>query len=418
MRLALILLIYTLIGLALLPLAIVIALFSHRGRAFFEERIGIWEKVDSPFILIHGASLGEIQGVTPLAKEIKAKYPNYQVVLSSTSNTGRQAAEKSGFISRILPFDLYFLYSLAFLDNKPKAVILTETEIWPALIGWLRFNRVPWVVVNGRISEKSWSEYRILAPILRPFLKQTAAVCTSDEASVDRFIKLGVNPNVIIKTGNTKYDTPLPTLNAAEIDSLKAELVGGCEKVIILGSIRPGEDKIWNPVIRKVLDYYEKVGFVVAPRHPEKFEYFADSLNESGIEFARRKENRPGRVLLLDSLGELSKVFALGDIAFIGGTLEDFGGHNPLEAMGQECAIIMGPSVFVISEIVDALKDADALVTISNSEECDGVVRELLSNPQRVKELGQRARNIAAQFQGATTRAIKVFSPILGEPKR
>ena len=142
MGLRLFLTIYSIIGTVLLPVALLIALMSKRGRHFLAERFGFWKSSTRPTILIHGASLGEVKGVIPLAKALRSKYPDYEVIISSTSTTGREAAENSGFVGRIIPLDIYWLYIIAFADLNLKLCIISETEIWPGLISWLKFNRM------------------------------------------------------------------------------------------------------------------------------------------------------------------------------------------------------------------------------------------------------------------------------------
>jgi 3-deoxy-D-manno-octulosonic-acid transferase len=417
MALALMIGVYTLIGTALLPIAVLVALCSRRGRAFFLERIGFWKASKHPVILIHGASLGEIQGLLPLAKDLKSKYPDYEIVMSCTSNTGREAAEKAGFTARILPFDIYWLYIISFAELNLRVCITSETEIWPGLIGWLKFNRVPWIIVNGRISDQSWDEYTVLSPVLRPFIATALVVGVADDASFRRFNALGVPFEHLKKTGNTKYDFVVPHLTENEKASLRKELVGDVSKIVVLGSLRPGEELIWNPVIRNILNSHKDVGFILAPRHPEKFIFFAESMIDADIAFTRRSEGRCDKVLLLDSLGELSKVYSISDVAFIGGSLAPFGGHNPLEAMVQGCALMMGPSTYVVTEIVEHLKGVEALLSISNAEECEKALRELLDDPEKLSGFKERARTASVKFQGATERTIDMISPILKERK-
>jgi 3-deoxy-D-manno-octulosonic-acid transferase len=407
--------IYTILGTAILPIAILVAILSPRGRAFFTERIGFWKSSKHPIILIHGASLGEIQGLLPLARELKSKYPGYEIVMSSTSNTGREAAERAGFTARILPFDIYWLYIISFSELNLRACITSETEIWPGLIAWLKFNRVPWIIVNGRISDQSWDEYAVLSPVLRPLIATASAVGVSDDVSFRRFNALGVPFERTKKTGNTKYDLVVPHLTESEKAKLKNELVGDVARVVILGSLRPGEELIWNPVIKNILLDYPDVGFIVAPRHPEKFTFFSESLIDADIKFSRRGEGRSDRVLLLDSLGELAKVYCISDIAFIGGSLAPFGGHNPLEAMVQGCALMMGPSTFVVTEIVEYLKATDSLGSISNAEDCEQFLRQLLDNAETLSGYQSRARTASVKFQGATERTLDMISPILKE---
>jgi 3-deoxy-D-manno-octulosonic-acid transferase len=393
--------------------ALLLAVLLRRGRLFLGERFGFWKASNRPTILIHGASLGEVKGVLPLARALRAKYTDHEIVISSTSSTGREAADAAGFVGRILPLDIYWLYILAFSEINLKLCIISETEIWPGLISWLEFNRIPWGIVNGRISDKSWGEYLALSPFLRPFISLGHFFGVADQKSYDRFVQLGARFGLIKKTGNTKYDSVVPTLSPDEVLKLRSSLVGDVKTVVVLGSIRPGEDLIWNQVIKIVLQRYDNVAFVLAPRHPEKFDFFADSLRDSGIKFARRQDGKSDRVLLLDSLGELTTVYTCCHIAFVGGTLEPFGGHNPLEAMTQGCAILMGPSTFVISDVVDVLIEKDAVRMVRTKDECLETLCALLDNPDSLQKLQTGAKEASKDFFGATERTVEMISGIM-----
>lgn len=405
--------IYTFLGTLLLPVALVVALLLRRGRLFLGERFGFWRASTRPTILIHGASLGEVKGVLPLARALRVKYPDYEIIISSTSSTGREAANAAGFVGRILPLDIYWLYVLAFSEINLKLCIISETEIWPGLISWLKFNQIPWGIVNGRISDKSWNEYLALSPFLRPFITLGHFFGVADQKSYDRFVQLGARFGLIRKTGNTKYDSVVPSLTPEEVSSLRSSLVGDAKIVIVLGSIRPGEDSIWNQAIKIVLQRYDNVAFIIAPRHPEKFDFFADSLRDAGIKFARRRDGKSDRVLLLDSLGELTKVYTCCHIAFIGGTLEKFGGHNPLEAMTQGCAILMGPSTFVISDVVEALIDKKGVSIVKTAQDCTETLCSLVESAELLKNMQLAAKEVSKDFFGATDRTVEMVSDVV-----
>lgn len=398
-------LIYTALGILLLPIAILLFLIFPRGRAHFSERI--WGQFPNSFILIHGASYGEVIGLLPLARALRDNKES-EIVISSTSSTGRKAGVDAGFTSRLLPFDCLPLYFLAFRHGNPKLVIISETEIWPGLIFYLSLCKIPWVLVNARISDASWPWYRLASILLAPFLVGASKVLTADNVSIERFKKLGVSTERIKEVGNSKYDSlPKPLIESEKRD-LQTSLFKSEAPILVLGSIRPGEEKVWFPAIRKVFENRGRLNIVVAPRHPEKFDYFADILRNEKIPFTRRSSRivSSDPVMLLNSLGELSKIYGAGTLAFIGGSIEPFGGHNPLEAMVQGTAICIGPSTFVVREIITALQQHNGVIEIKNQEDAFNVIELILNEPDTILEKGRIAKEVSSRFVGATARII------------
>lgn len=399
--------IYTALGAVLVPVASMLFLFFPRGRAHLAERI--WGQFPNSFLLIHGASYGEAKGLLPLARLLREQIVGTEIVVTSTSATGRGAAVEAGFTGRLIPFDWLPFYIRAFKYGRPKLVVISETEIWPGLIFYLNLFKIPWILINARISDSSWPWYRAFKFLFRPFLESVNKVLTADSVSIDRFIQLGVPSERVREVGNTKYDSIPKPLTSSAKKILRASLFPNDFPLLILGSIRPGEEKVWFPAIIKLLDSGKKFNVIVAPRHPEKFEYFAESLRVSKIPFTKRSlgGGSNSAVMLLDSLGELTKIYGVGDLAFIGGSIEPFGGHNPLEAMIHATAICMGPSIYVVREVVTALEKQGGFIQVKDWNDALKAIELLLNNPTEVSNKGQIAAQVSSKFLGATDRTMK-----------
>ena len=403
----------------LTPILAFLFFLFPKGRLYLSERLGIWPlRVLEDAIVLHGASLGEVQGLMPLAKKLRDIYKGCSIIITTTSPTGRACGEKNSFRTFLLPFDWEPLLINALSSLNIKLFVISETEIWPGLIYTLQKLNITWIIINGRISDKSWDFYKAFAALLRPLLKNADKILVADEVSVGRFSDLCLKNDSIKLVGNTKYDFVSLVTSDSEAQKIKKNYFNADLPVLTLGSLRPGEEKFWLSAIVEILSKSKNsLRVVLAPRHPEKFEYFAEILRNENLEFTRRTTQKSASaepILLLDTLGELSKVYAFSNFSFIGGSIEAYGGHNPLEAMIYGCPIAMGSSVYTVQDIVSKLKEMDGIITIDSVEDCNRVISILVDQPEKLSYLKECSLKVTKHFQGATAAVLAEIEELIG----
>jgi 3-deoxy-D-manno-octulosonic-acid transferase len=373
-----------------------------------------------PLIWIHAVSVGEVLAVSRLVKTLDAVLPEYFVAISTTTQTGQKLARERFGSNRVFyaPLDLPWATSnwLEFL--KPRMMILAETEFWP---NWLHgcFRRdIPVVVVNARISDRSWPRYRRLRGLWKPFLSKLTAVLAQSGMDADRLKAIGCRQDAVSVAGNLKFDVRAAW--DAEATTLLTEKSAGL-RFIVAGSTLDGEEQQILSAWPALLRVDPNLAMVIAPRHSERFSYVADLVSESGYPNRRRsaigqKNLLPGEVILLDSIGELASVYSLASVAFVGGSLVPAGGHNPLEPAQFGVPTLIGEHYANFTAIVDALRDAGAIVIVKPTE-LEGVLIELIADRARATEIGKRAQDTFEKEAGATVRAVAEIRKVLENGK-
>lgn len=392
-------------------------LISGRGRERWLERWGIWSwKTKAPsYIWLHGASAGEVVGLSSLVPGLKRAF-HEELLLTTTSVTGLQVIGEEVQEQHLLTLDRVGCIKRAWGERKIRAFICAETEIWPTLYSWLEEQEIPIVIVNGRISNRSFPRYQRIKSLLEEILRRVSFVATGDPISVERFISLGVKSDRVQFLGNSKYSKqPSVQTDEQRRDLRKILDISESLPTVVLGSLRPGEEQVLFPAI---VDggFTGKVQFIIAPRHAEQYSYFANQLKELGADFRRfsSKEGRRGAgahasVLLLDSFGWLEKCYSIADLVFIGGSLESYGGHNPLEACAYGAPVVMGPHFSNVEHVVEDLRVKNGISIISSSSEFKELLSRLLSRSPELAEVG---RNGAGFFQENAAAADRILARI------
>ena len=384
-------------------------------------------------IWIHAVSVGEAIASVPLAKKIKGRYPSSEIVVSTVTDTGQKVAnERMGDIARIIyvPFDLPSVIEDAVRGIKPSIFIIMETELWPNIIRILSRLGVPVLLMNGRISEKSFDGYKKLRFFIKDVLKNMSLLCMQNELYANRIKALGAEHDKVRITGSFKFDTR-PSSSAPEWTKI---LQG---PVIIAGSThRTEEDLIIDAYIKLKTDFPE-LNLIVAPRHPERFREVEELIKKRGLKYVKRSElahsslriahsskntsisHEPlamshqlsGVIVLLDVIGELSSVYGACDVAIMGGSFIEHGGQNPLEPAYWGKAIVCGPHMENFPFIDDFYKSGGALkVDLDNLHES---LNGLLASPERMLSMGKAAKNLYEKNAGATERAMEVIGKYL-----
>ena len=397
-----------------LPLSILIGIlfcFNARGRKQLRERFGIWDRVSEPVLWLHGASVGEVNGLLELIPGLREKHPDYSILLTATSTSGLERGAALADHVYLLPFDS-FLWTEGVVRNlNVQAFIFGETEIWPALLHSLQKRKVPLYMVNATISDFTYYKYLFFRGVFKPVLSKLSGVAAANKESAVRLTRLGAIADSLILAGNTKYDRAPQIGSELEAREAQKSYFADNTPVVTLGSIRPGEESFWCDAVK---EYAGVVNWIIAPRHKEKFSYFEKWLTSNDIEFSRWSE--PGgasssAVLLLDTMGKLEECYSFSSLVFIGATLiPGIGGHNPLEAAQYGVPVVMGEHYKNAQTVVDEMRDATACLCVSSSEEVNDIVGRLTTAAVDMQSIGERARVIAAANRGATERVLAMIA--------
>jgi 3-deoxy-D-manno-octulosonic-acid transferase len=381
-------------------------LLFKRGRDRLLDRFGLWNLNLEKSIWLHGASLGEMIGLSNIATELKSAYQDFPIVASATSPTGLPKAREFAVASRLLPFDHPLYFKRAVREISPKAFIFGETELWPNLISHLAQENVPTYLVNGRISDKTFGRYLKFRPLVAESMGQISHIFAASEQAKERFLALGASSDNVTIVANTKYDISSRELITAEQKlELKNSLFKQNLAIVVLSSIRPGEEELLFEAIKSLEQANQKLCYIIAPRHSEKFAYFESKMRDFGFEFKRRTEMKEAcheRFLFLNTLGELNSLLPAAELVFVGGTLADYGGHNPLEPAAFGVAPVLGPYSATVKDIVLSLREKSALFEVATSAEIAQLLFKVTNGNDEITCIGKRARLLTLEFSGGS----------------
>ncbi|MCB1737166.1 MAG: lipid IV(A) 3-deoxy-D-manno-octulosonic acid transferase [Gammaproteobacteria bacterium] len=407
---------YTAVLYAALPLVLLRLIWRGiKARPYLHrwgERFGRFTSPALPGrpIWVHAVSVGESVAAAPLIEGLLQQYPGVPVVVTTTTPTGSERVQAL-FGGRV--FHVYAPYDLPFAINgflgrtHPRLLLLMETEIWPNIIAACRARRVPVVLANARMSERSAKGYRRLGELTAQTLRQIDLIAAQTEVDRQRFIGLGADRHEVAVTGSIKFDTRIPASLREQGEVLRRQWGTG-RPVWIAASTHEGEDE-------QVLDAFERVRtqipdclLVIVPRHPERFARVASLCRRRNLVTVLRSEGDPVEadcaVYLGDTMGELILLYAAADLAFVGGSLVPTGGHNVLEPAALGLPVLVGPHTFNFAEIVSMLLVHEAAREIADSNTLAEQVIELLSDANLRHVLGENGREIIEHNRGALER--------------
>jgi len=368
---------------------------------------------------VHAVSVGAVLAVSRLIKTLDEQLPDSRIIVSTTTRTGQALARERFGANRVFycPLDLPWAVR-AYLDAlRPRLLILAETEFWPNLLGGCFRRNIPVVVVNARISDRSWPRYRWLRGLWRPFLSRLSRVLAQSQTDADRLKAIGCLPERVSVAGNLKFD--VRAAQEAEATKQLKTLSRGL-RLIVAGSTLDGEEAALLEAWPRLLDADRQLAMLLAPRHPERFDAVAALLDKSGVQWIRRSGWRshpaeplnPGQIVLLDTIGELASFYSLASVAFIGGSLIPAGGHNPLEPAQFGVPIVMGPHYANFRAITEDLIAHNA-ICITEKEKLAQVLLDLLCDRTEAKSMGERSRQVFDQQAGATGRCVAAIKELL-----
>ena len=407
---------------------------TEKYREGLKERLGrVPERIRRladdyrPVIWLHAVSVGEVLAVSRLVEEIGGAFPGYRLLISTTTRTGQALARERFGAERVFycPLDVPWAVRGYLRALRPALLVLAETEFWPNLLNGCFRRGIPVAVVNARISDRSWPRYRMLRRLWRPMLGRLCKVLAQSELDAQRLRTLGCGEDRVTISGNLKFDVRVPK-EAEAVRVLKS--LGAGLRLVVAGSTLEDEESALLEAWPKMLAANEKLVMVLAPRHPERFGAVAALLAGSGVEWVRRSEwrgrgeggiaaLRPGQVVLLDTIGELASVYSLAAVAFVGGSIAEAGGHNPLEPAQFGVPIVMGRHYANFRAITEDLRAHNA-VRIAGREELAGVLVQLLTHSDEARAMGEWARKVFEEQAGATGRSVEAIREVLGIRKK
>ncbi len=376
-------------------------------------------------LLIHSVSVGETLAAEPLVRSLQAAYPNLTITITTTTPTGSDQVKRlyrddiaSGQVVHLyLPYDLPYLMQRFIKKIQPSLCIIMETELWPNIISSCNAQQVPVILANARLSDKSARGYAKFANLTQPMLQGLDVIAAQHNNDAQRFIDLGVAAHKVEVTGSIKFDISVPEQALVEGQGLK-NLWGPERPVLVLASSHEGEDDLILESYQQLLADFPDLLLVLVPRHPERFDEVAAKVLDSELHLVRRSEafekgnlqaNPMTQVYLADTMGEMLLLLATADIAIIGGSFIEHGGHNPLEACALAKAVVMGPSDYNFAAIAQQLIDHGAMQQTSK-EQLTICLRQLLERPQMRAEMGALGKQVVADNQGAVARIGKIIA--------
>ena len=414
--------IYTLVVIALLPWALIHLVWRARRQPEYlihwGERFGFFEHVatvsPTPTIWIHAVSVGETRAAQPLVAALKADYPDHRILFTHMTPTGRATSEEifGGSVDRIyLPYDTPWAMRRFIAHFRPRFGLIMETELWPNLIATCHACRVPLLLVNARLSERSAQRYARFAALTRGALQGLSYVGAQSTQDVERLESLGAT--AISLTGNIKFDLEPPAAQLALGQEFRSRI--GKRQMWLAASTREGEEAL-------ILDAWRKVGggntatnslLAIVPRHPQRFDEVVRLATERGFAVQRRSENSDvlpqTDILIGDSMGEMFAWYAAADVAFIGGSLLDYGSQNLIEACSVGTPVLIGPSTRNFAEAAREAQACGAALSIHTAEELIQRVAELLADPQQRQLMRDAGLAFAQRHRGATEKTMALI---------
>ncbi len=379
-------------------------------------------------VWVHAVSVGETLAVSGLVEQLQKEFPERRVFVSCVTRTGREVGENRlhGVAGHFyLPLDFRSSVRRVFNRLRPSLLLIMETELWPSLLRAARESGVRVVLVNARLSNRSFRGYRLARPFMRRILEYVDWIGAQTANDAGRFIALGAKPDRVVVTGNLKFDGKPP-----QAGRLSTHLRMGLTRaqrgpVMIAASTMPGEEPLLLQAWEEIRNRHPEAFFVLAPRHPNRFEVVAQLLSGARRSFVRRSTLETGsqelaqqlattEILLLDTMGELAEVLELADVVFVGGSLVPAGGHNLLEPAYWGKPILFGPHMENFRDIAQLFLEGGAAVVVRSPVDLARTVHGLLQDEGRRRKMGDRARQLMEQGSGATQRTMEQLRTLLG----
>lgn len=414
-----------------LPLILPALLASEKLRRTFPHRLGfkrlpaaigrpeVRRNIKGP-VWIHALSVGEVLSAVPLVKALKNKIENYSIFFSVSTRTGYEVASRhlTGIADAIFfyPYDLVFSVKHVVKKISPALVIIVETDIWPNFLHEMFLRKVPVLLINARLSKRSFNGYKRFAFFFRWVFSGFLKICVQSSLDAERFRRLGIPSDRIIVTGNVKFDQKDDPISDDQIQHWRRRLkIASGKKVWLAGSTHDGEEAVVKDVfIRRQRNFFDMT-LMVAPRDPRRAAAVARLFQQAGIstalvsQLSSNKEAQPADVIIVDTIGDLRALYALADMAFIGGSLVDCGGHNPLEPAAFSRPVLFGPYMSDFIAIAQMLLESGGALQVCDAAELSAAVNLLIGNSLKADEMGLNAYRVFCENKGAVARNLEII---------
>ncbi|MBB6117611.1 3-deoxy-D-manno-octulosonic-acid transferase [Rahnella inusitata] len=393
---------------------------SPAYRKRWAERYGFCKgKVVPGGIMLHSVSVGETLAAIPLVRALRHRYPSLPITVTTMTPTGServQSAFGKGVHHVYLPYDLAGSVN-RFLDEvNPKLVIIMETELWPNLISALHRRKIPLVIANARLSARSAKGYQKLGKFIRTILQRITLIAAQNQEDGERFLSLGLKRNQLAVTGSLKFDISVTPELAAKAIALRSQWASR-RQVWIATSTHEGEETLLLEAHKELLKNHPTLLLILVPRHPERFPVACELTRKAGLTFTQRSTGEvPSsgtQVVIGDTMGELMLLYGIADLAFVGGSLVERGGHNPLEAAAHAIPVLMGPHTINFKDICAKLAQDDGLITVTDTASLVKEISTLLTDEDYRLYYGRHAVEVLHQNQGALQRLLHLLEPYL-----
>ena len=401
---------------------------SGKWRSFSRQRLGVFPDdilsgiKDSRAIWLHAVSVGEVMASAPLYEELRKDFPGEKIIVSTVTPTGNRIARerfKDAAAVIYLPLDLSGITDKVVRLIRPKAALIAETEIWPNFITSLKKNGAGVVIFNGRISPNSFKNYSAAKPLLKDVLRKVDLFLMQSQADADKIVSLGAPKDNVKVTGNLKYDAALMRIFDEDAGALRKKLgLQGGERLLVAGSTNPGEEEKILRCYKGLLPEFPELRLLIAPRHIDRTEIVSGTAEMSGFRahLVSRADSRPlGKddILILDVMGKLAQYYAAADIVFIGGSLINKGGQNPLEAAYHSKAILFGPYMHNFEGVAANLVSAKAAIKVDDEAMLTVALRVLLKDEPERRRMGEAARRVLESNSDAAKKDMALIGPLI-----
>lgn len=413
-------LLYSLVFYLLSPLLIVHLLWRGiRAPAYltrWRERFGFFSlnfKIRP--IWIHAVSVGEVQASRTLIRQLRQQYPSVPILVTATTPTGSDQVIRlfADTVEHVYaPYDLPYVVQRFLSRVNPQLAIIMETEIWPNIFHYCHTQRIPLILANARLSQRSADSYMRFRALIGPTLANVRTIAAQSENDAGHFIRLGAREENTVVTGSVKFEVDLPASLHEKSEVLRRDW-GISRNIFIAASTHTGEDEVVLDAYAMIRARVDDVLLVIVPRHPERFDRVAQLCQRRGYSVVRRSDNRPCMpntdVFIGDSMGELPLFYAAADVAFIGGSLIPHGGQNPLEASALGLPVFFGPHFFNFSEIRQLLLQHAAARQIDDAASLAHEVLTCFSDIEHRQSMGEAGREVVAANRGALQALLKII---------
>lgn len=387
----------------------------HKKSAGWKEKFALQNMPIVPkdkVIMVHGVSVGEVIALENLAKQIKTNFPEYKLVVTTGTKTGQEIAHKK--FDEIADYITYFPFDIPCCTDKflnklnPSVVLIAETEIWPNFAYSCKKKNIPLVIINGRISDSTFKTYKLAGLFFKQVFKNFSSFLMQSSEDANKVLELGAEKSKVEIMGNLKFDIQKKD---ADID-----LGQHGYRVIIAGSTHKGEDEIILKAFSNLKKDYTDIKLLIAPRHLQRVPNVEALVKDTELSYGLRSYNdnfKEKEIIILDTLGELGKMYSICDFAFIGGSFNKTGGHNPLEAVIYNKPALSGPSTHNFKDIYEILGRTNAGKVVKNPEELENSMKKLLEDKEFYTKASKDCETVFAAQQGALMFVIHKLQYIL-----